>query len=214
MIVLALATGNKIAIAVMGAIFIAFALVSSFVLPRRSPNFPNRNVAVYVVATVVLFAAMLTTILVFGVEEESGSDEARAAETSSETGEDASNDTGVETERGDEPGATETQTGTTETETKPETEPGGSGGGAEGATGDAAAGKKVFESAGCTGCHTLEAAGSSGNVGPNLDQAKPDRDLIHLRVTNGKGPMPPFKGQLSDKQIADVVEFVYSSTHG
>jgi len=214
MIVLALATENKIAIAVMGAIFIAFALVSSFVLPRRSPNFPNRKVGLYAVVTVVLFAAMLATILVFGVEEEAGSNEARAAETSSETGEDASDDTGIETERGDEPGATETQTGTTETETTPETEPGGSGGGAEDATGNAAAGKKVFESAGCTGCHTLEAAGSSGNVGPNLDEAKPDRDLIHLRVTNGKGAMPPFKGQLSEKQIEDVTEFVYSSTNG
>jgi len=202
MIVFALATGHKIAIAGMGAIFIAFALVSSFVLPRRSPNFPNRNVGLYVLATVVLFAAMLTTILVFGVEEEAeGKGEARAAETSSGNGEDASDDTGVETERGDEPGATETQ-------------PGGPSGGADEETGDAAAGKKVFASAGCSGCHTLAAAGSSGNVGPNLDEAKPDRDLIHDRVTNGKGPMPPFKGQLSEKQIEDVVAFVYSSTHG
>src|SRR5215208_2302026 len=179
MIVFALATGHKIAIGVMGAIFIAFALVSSFVLPRRNPNFPNRNVGLYVLATVVLFAAMLTTILVFGVEEES-------------------DDTGVDTEP---EGATETQ-------------PGGPSGSADEPTGDAAAGKKIFASAGCTGCHTLEAAGSSGNVGPNLDQAKPDRDLIHERVTNGKGPMPPFKGQLSERQIADVAEFVYSSTHG
>ena len=37
-----------------------------------------------------------------------------------------------------------------------------------------AAGEAVFASAGCGGCHTLEAAGSSGNVGPNLDEAKPD----------------------------------------
>ena len=197
MIVFALATGHKVAIGAMGAIFIAFALVSSFVLPRRNPNFPNRNVGLYVLATVVLFAAMLTTILVFGVEEESGG-EARAAETSSGGGEDTSDDTGVDTEP---EGATETQ-------------PGGPSGSADEPTGDAAAGKKIFASAGCTGCHTLEAAGSSGNVGPNLDQAKPDRDLIHERVTNGKGPMPPFKGQLSEKQIADVAEFVYSSTHG
>src|SRR5829696_7034367 len=112
MIVFALATGHKIAIGVMGAIFIAFALVSSFVLPRRNPNFPNRNVGLYVLATVVLFAAMLTTILVFGIEEESGNAEAGAAETTG-SGEDASDDTGVETERGDEPGATETQPGTT-----------------------------------------------------------------------------------------------------
>src|SRR5215210_7574137 len=107
MIVFALVTGHKIAIAVMGAIFIAFALVSSFVLPRRSPNFPNRNVGLYVLATVVLFAAMLTTILVFGIEEEPAGAEATAAETSS-AGNDTSDDTGVDTDA-DEDGGTQTQ---------------------------------------------------------------------------------------------------------
>jgi cytochrome c oxidase subunit 2 len=35
----------------------------------------------------------------------------------------------------------------------------------------AAAGKAVFTgSAGCTGCHTLAAAGATGTIGPNLDQ--------------------------------------------
>ena len=38
-------------------------------------------------------------------------------------------------------------------------------------TGAATAGKAVFASAGCGGCHTLAAAGTSGNVGPNLDKA-------------------------------------------
>ena len=38
-------------------------------------------------------------------------------------------------------------------------------------TGDAAAGETVFASAGCGACHTLSAAGSSGTVGPNLDDA-------------------------------------------
>ena len=40
--------------------------------------------------------------------------------------------------------------------------------------GDAAAGEAVFAEAGCGGCHTLEAAGSSGTVGPNLDESQPD----------------------------------------
>jgi mono/diheme cytochrome c family protein len=80
--------------------------------------------------------------------------------------------------------------------------------------GDAAAGKIVFKgSAGCSGCHTLKDAGATGNVGPNLDDAKPDKALILDRVEHGKTPMPAFKGQLTDKQIADVVEYVYSSTH-
>ena len=36
--------------------------------------------------------------------------------------------------------------------------------------GDATNGAKIFSSAGCGGCHALEAAGSTGNVGPDLDE--------------------------------------------
>jgi mono/diheme cytochrome c family protein len=80
--------------------------------------------------------------------------------------------------------------------------------------GDPAAGKKIFESAGCTGCHTLAAVHATGTVGPNLDQAKPDYRKATARVTLGKGAMPSFKGQLSDQQIADVASFVVQSTGG
>jgi mono/diheme cytochrome c family protein len=79
--------------------------------------------------------------------------------------------------------------------------------------GDPVAGKSVFASAGCGGCHTLKAANSSGTVGPNLDDRKPALSLILDRVTNGKAPMPSFKGQLTDKQIADVAAFVFQSAH-
>jgi cytochrome c553 len=96
------------------------------------------------------------------------------------------------TETGEEPAATETGG----------SEPGG----------DAAAGESVFASAGCGACHTLEAAGSSGQVGPDLDESKPDAELVVDRVTNGKGAMPPFKGQLDEKQIQDVAAFVVEST--
>jgi mono/diheme cytochrome c family protein len=82
------------------------------------------------------------------------------------------------------------------------------------AKGDPTAGKEVFETAGCKGCHTLKAAGATGTVGPNLDDAKPDLALIVDRVRHGKGAMPSFEGQLSTKQIGDVAAFVYSSTHG
>jgi mono/diheme cytochrome c family protein len=73
-----------------------------------------------------------------------------------------------------------------------------------------AAGKQVFRSAGCVACHTLKDAGASGTVGPNLDQAKPPRSLVVDRVTNGKGPMPSFKGQLSPQQIQAVATYVSS----
>ena len=54
-------------------------------------------------------------------------------------------------------------------------------------TGDATAGASVFESAGCGACHTLSAAGSSGTVGPNLDDAKPSYELAVTRDHQGAG---------------------------
>jgi cytochrome c oxidase subunit 1 len=82
------------------------------------------------------------------------------------------------------------------------------------AAGDVALGKQVFASASCGGCHTLQAAGASGSVGPNLDQAKPPKALVVARVTNGKGAMPSFKGTLSPSQIQAVADFVSSSAGG
>ena len=72
----------------------------------------------------------------------------------------------------------------------------------------------MFASAGCGGCHTLEAAGATGTVGPNLDEAKPEQALVIDRVTHGKGVMPSFAGQLSEKQIQDVAAYVADSTQG
>ena len=81
-----------------------------------------------------------------------------------------------------------------------------------GGTGNATAGKAVFASAGCGSCHTLAAAGTTGAVGPNLDQAKPAYALVVSRVTKGNGGMPAFKGQLTPKQIQDVAEYVSTSS--
>lgn len=93
---------------------------------------------------------------------------------------------------------------TTPSETTPaETTPAGG-------EGDAAAGKEVFASAGCGSCHTLADAGAGGSVGPNLDQAKPPYDLVVDRVTNGRGAMPAYKGQLDEQQIQDVAAYVSS----
>jgi cytochrome c6 len=78
------------------------------------------------------------------------------------------------------------------------------------AGGDATAGKTVFASAGCGGCHTLKDAGSNGNVGPNLDQLKPPFARVKVQVENGGGPMPAFKNTLTPKQIDDVSAYVSS----
>lgn len=72
MLVLAgLSTGHKIGLAVVAGIFIAFALISSFVMPRRQPDFPGKNgLSVFVLASVVLFLGMLAAVVVFGRESE------------------------------------------------------------------------------------------------------------------------------------------------
>jgi mono/diheme cytochrome c family protein len=80
--------------------------------------------------------------------------------------------------------------------------------------GDPGAGKKIFLTSGCTGCHTLADAGATGTVGPNLDQTKPSYRRATARVTLGKNAMPSFKGQLTPQQIADVASYVVTATGG
>ncbi len=102
---------------------------------------------------------------------------------------------------------TETTDGT-ETETETETDTGSAG------AGNPVAGKEVFlGTAGCGSCHTLADAGTSGTIGPNLDDAQPSEELVVDRVTNGQGAMPPFEGTLTTQQIADVAAYV-SQTAG
>src|SRR5258708_8534087 len=69
LVVAALSTGNQIGLAVVGGAFILFSLVSSFVLPARYPNFPGRHVGWYVAAGILFFVAMISAVLVFGVEK-------------------------------------------------------------------------------------------------------------------------------------------------
>ena len=81
--------------------------------------------------------------------------------------------------------------------------------------GDPVAGESVWQEAGCGNCHTLEAAGSSGGVGPNLDDAQPSFEVVVERVTNGGGGMPAFgDGVLDEQQIQDVAAYVVQSTQG
>ena len=164
----ALSTGHQIALGAMGAAFIIFSLVSSFVLPQRNPNFPGRARNLYLVVCVAFFLAMMGAVLVFGVEEK-------------------------------------------EAEAK--------------ATGDPAAGKALFTKSGCAACHEFKPAGSTGKVGPSLDDLKPSADkagqtldqYIETSITDpnayvtpgfNAGVMP--KLPLSHEQVADLVAFLGS----
>ena len=175
---IALTTEGMLGLGVLAGLFIVFALLSSFYLPRRSPDFPGNRLGLFVLVTLVLFVGTMVGVVVFAVEPE---EEGHGAEV-------------VATE------PSETETGPAQPAPGPE--------------GDAAAGEKVFASAGCGGCHTLEAAGSSGSVGPNLDDTMPDAALVVERVTKGKGAMPSFAEQLEEQKIQDVAAYVVESTSG
>jgi cbb3-type cytochrome c oxidase subunit III len=83
-----------------------------------------------------------------------------------------------------------------------------------GGVGGKQSGKTIFMSAGCVSCHTLADAGATGTIGPNLDEAKPSKQLAIERVTNGMGAMPSFKGQLSEAEIDAVAEYVSTAAGG
>ena len=75
-------------------------------------------------------------------------------------------------------------------------------------------GKQIFlEEGNCATCHALEDANSYGNIGPNLNEIKPNISRVLMAVTNGIGVMPAYQGQLSDEEINAVVTYVVESTN-
>ena len=65
----------------------------------------------------------------------------------------------------------------------------------------------------CGVCHTLQAAGSVGNIGPNLDQLKPPMFQIIYAVTNGIGVMQAWEGILTDEEIEAVAYYIFNNTN-
>jgi len=73
-------------------------------------------------------------------------------------------------------------------------------------------GLEIFNNkAQCSMCHTLQAAGSEGQIGTNLDELKPLMSQVVSAVTNGIGVMPAFEGMLSSEEIEAVAHFVSTS---
>ena len=65
----------------------------------------------------------------------------------------------------------------------------------------------------CGVCHTLQAAKSVGDIGPNLDQLNAQISQIVYAVTNGIGVMPPWGGVLTSNEIEAVAYYVFNSTN-
>ncbi len=58
----------------------------------------------------------------------------------------------------------------------------------------------------CGSCHTLEAAGTQGAIGPDLDELRPDRERVLAAIEQGPGAMP--SNLVSGQEAEQVAEFV------
>ena len=75
-------------------------------------------------------------------------------------------------------------------------------------------GKDIFlNKANCASCHVLSDAKSAGQIGPNLDQIKPELARVLNAVTMGIGVMPAYEGILTDEEIESVSYYVFKSTN-
>ena len=62
-----LPVGHEIGLIVVAVVFIAFALVSSFLVPRYKPDFPGpTGLSVFAIASVVMFGLMVLAVNFFG----------------------------------------------------------------------------------------------------------------------------------------------------
>ena len=61
--------------------------------------------------------------------------------------------------------------------------------------------------------HMLKDAGSNGQIGPNLDEIRPEKNRVIVAVTNGIGVMPAYQGQLTVEEIEAVSYYVSKSVN-
>jgi mono/diheme cytochrome c family protein len=186
-VLLALSALQKTGLALSGAAFIVFALLSAVVIPRFRPDFPGRGVRLFTVVALLFFLGMLSAVIGFAGE----SGEKRAEPTTA---------------------AATTAAGTSAPAPAPAVK------------GNAAAGKALFASNGCSSCHTFQPANAHGTVGPDLDHLAADaqkanrgtlQQYTHESIADPgaytvpgypKGVMPPF-ASLGPK-IDDLVAFL------
>ncbi|MFZ5551410.1 MAG: c-type cytochrome [Pseudomonadota bacterium] len=74
-----------------------------------------------------------------------------------------------------------------------------------------ALGKRLFAGEAmpaCAVCHTLKDAASSGEVGPVLDELRPDAGRVAQALRHGVGAMPSYRGKLTDAQIEALAHYV------
>jgi mono/diheme cytochrome c family protein len=66
----------------------------------------------------------------------------------------------------------------------------------------------------CAVCHTLDDAGATGAIGPNLDELKPSYEHVRKMVMEGAGTMPSFAETLDEASVDAVAAYVAHVTGG
>jgi mono/diheme cytochrome c family protein len=212
---------NDTAFYILGIALVVLALVVSFV-GLRFKKFPTSGPALAgVIAVFVLMVGGTTTFAWRNAEDEQQTREEEgetppAVESSGEVVEEQN--TPADTATGSP--ATATTTGQAETSTT------ASSTSSTAATTSSADGAALFESQGCTGCHTLAAAGSTATTGPVLDdvlKGKP-KSFISTSITDpnaeiAKGYPPDvmpqtFSESMSPDELSALVDYIYNSVNG
>jgi mono/diheme cytochrome c family protein len=189
---------------VLGLSLVVIALVVSFA-GLRFEKFPASR-GLLIGGTVAITALVLATMTFAwrNAEDEQEHREAELAEAAEESAEE-----GEDTEVAEQVGSEAAEV-TTEAD----------------ATAAAEQGGELFASAGCTGCHTLAAAGSTGTTGPNLDGTLKNKDEAYIRTaivdpndTIAKDYPPDVMPQdygtsFSPEEIDALVAYLVESTSG
>jgi mono/diheme cytochrome c family protein len=207
----ALSAGQKTGLGLVAAAFVAFALLSAFVIPKYRPDYPGRGLRLFIGVTVLFTIGMLSAVIALGSEPKEKTAESAPAATS------APAPAPQPQPQPEQPPPPPPAASTAAPPAPPPPSPA--------PAGDAAAGKALFASNGCGSCHTFTPANATGKVGPDLDHLAADaqkanqgsladytKESIHdpnAYVVPGfpKGVMPSFSS-LSDQQLADLVAFL------
>jgi mono/diheme cytochrome c family protein len=192
---------NDVILTIVAAVLVGFSLIVSIVVPRRRPDFPGRSLRVFILISALLVVGMLTAVATLGESHHFGAESGEA-------------------------GATEAAPPVTTPPSGTET---GAGGTTQAVQGDPAAGKQIFTTSAqppCSSCHTLQEAGASATVGPNLDDVLKGKDAVFIHqsivdpdavIASGyqAGIMPTtFGQQLDETQLADLIAFLEQSVNG
>lgn len=190
----ALATSHKIGLALVAGVFIAFALICSFLLPKKWPNFPGKHVGWFIAVAVTLTAAMLAAVIALAGEPKEPHGTAAGEETT----------------------VAATTTTAATTPAKPAPPAGDAAAGKTLFTAQGCVACHTFKPAGATAkvgpdLDNLAADAAKANRGTVEEYAAESIKNPTAYTVPGypSGVMPSFAA-LSDKQVGDLVAFVTS----